>query len=167
MIHLDRNIPFVRATMAGEIEEAAAIFRSAEQRYGLSWSKPDGVLNGSDSDAWFEEHLWPFLTETHFVVSGGDQQLLATVSGCELIGADGLDHTPTWRHWGGVVADWANLHWFARPSGLGKTKWTRAERPWEYLDFYSGEYLAYLIADYDLWLERLQEVFCHKNPPAS
>lgn len=166
MIRLDQSIPFVRATMAGDIEEAAAVLNRAEQRFGLKWSKPAKPLEESDSDAWLEKHLWPFMAETHFVLSGEDMQTLTTAAHCELIGAEGLDHTPSWRHWGGVLADWANLHWFIRPSGLGQTDSARVARPWTYLDFYSREYLSYLIMDYDLWIERLVQVVCYKNASA-
>jgi len=159
MIHLDHSNSFVRATMTGSIAEAAAIFRNAEQRFGLAWSKSWEVLKESDSDVWYQEHLWPFLSETHFVLSGGDLQ----ATGCSLFGIDGLDHTPSWRHWGYILAEWANSHWVARPSGLGQTDWTRAARPWEYMDFYSHGYLAYLIVDYDLWLEKLNVVLSHNT----
>lgn len=160
MIHLDLNNPFVRATLTDSIEEAAAILKSAERRFGLRWSKSHEFLGESANDVWYQEHLWPFLSETHFVLSGSDMQV---GTGCSLIGADGLDHTPTWRHWGGILADWANLHWVSRPSALGETEWARAARPWEYLDFYSHDSLSYLIADYDLWLERLNEVLSQTN----
>ena len=113
------------------------------------------VRSQSDSDEWIERHLWPFLSETNFVLSGGDLQHLGGL----LLDADGVDHTPSWRHWGHTLAPWANQHWKARPSGLGLTDWSRAKRPWEYLDFYSYDNLSYLIADYDYWLEGLESVF--------
>jgi len=162
MIYLDRNIPFVRAALGGSLDEAAGIFRSAEQRHGLRWSKSSDILDESNDDAWYQQHLWPFLSETHFVLSGGDLQL----TGCSLFGADGLNHTPSWRHWGWILAAWANHHWMDRPAGLGQTDWARAARPWEYLDFYSHDYLSYLITDYDQWLKALHKILLSSNATA-
>lgn len=159
MIHLDQNIPFVRAARSGALAEAVAILKSAELRHGLRWSMSQEFLDESNNDQWYREHLWPFLSETHFVVSGGDRQLTR----CSLFGLDGLDHTPTWRHWGQILAEWANSRWVRRPAGLGKTRWSRAARPWEYLDFYSYAYLSDLIADYDSWCEALKEILLLSN----
>jgi hypothetical protein len=157
LIHLDHRIPFVRATLSGPVDEAAAILRGAEERCGLRLSRTAKGDGEAGDDAWYLAHVWPFLSETHLVVSGEDLQM----TGCLLTGADGLDYTTTWRHWGSLVADWANLHWIERPAGLGTTKWTRAARPWEYLDFYSNEHLSYLIAGYDIWLKKLNAVLSH------
>jgi len=154
MIRLNHGNRFACATLRGSIDEAVAILKAAERRFGLRWLKPIEFLDESNDDMWYPEHLWPFLSETQFVLSGGDLQ----ATECLLIGTDGLDHTPSWRQWGSILADWANHHWVDRPAGLGQTDWTRAARPWEYLDFYNHEYLSYLIADYDLWLKNLNEV---------
>jgi len=54
----------------------------------------------------------------------------------------------------------------ARPAGLGATDWTRAARPWEYLDFCSHDNLSYLIADYDQWLKALHEILLSNNATA-
>ncbi|QIF04148.1 hypothetical protein [Roseimicrobium sp. ORNL1] len=160
MIILDQSIPFVRAALGGSLDEATAILKSAEQRHGLRWTMSSDTLDESnDADAWYQEHLWPFLTETHFVLSGGDLAL----TGCSLFGADGLNYSPSWRHWGGILAAWANQHWMSRPAGLGSTNWTRASRPWEYLDFYSHDYLSYAIADYDYWLESIGKILRLSN----
>jgi hypothetical protein len=41
-----------------------------------------------------------------------------------------------------------------------------AKRPWNYLGFYSHEYLAYLIADFDEWLKTLKNVLQQSNAAA-
>jgi hypothetical protein len=88
------------------------------------------------------------------VLSAGDLQ----VSGCCLLNEGGFDVTPTWRHWGAIVAGWANRHWVPRPTGIGRTEWSRRQRPWEYLDFYNHGYLADLIEGYDSWREAIWRV---------
>jgi hypothetical protein len=62
-----------------------------------------------------------------------------------------MDYFPTWRYWGEVVAGWANRFWVARPAGLGQTQWYRAQRPWQYMDFYDHAYLSGVIDGYDDW----------------
>ncbi len=151
MLCLNTNIPFVRAALGGSLEEAALILQAAERRHGLRWSRFTSHVEASDDDDWYAEHLMPFLSETHFVLSGGDVQSF----GGSLVCTDGHDRMVSWRHWGEILAEWANQHWMARPGGLGPTAWTRAERPWEYLDFYSHDHLSYLIQDYDRWLVAL------------
>ncbi len=147
MIRLDRNIPFVRAALHGTPAEAAAILQDAERRHGLRWVAWPDNLPEDNSDEWYEGHLWPFLTDTHMVLTAGDIQ----ATGCSLLDTAGVDHFPTWRYWGDVVARWANRHWLPRPAGLGQSDWYRVQRPWEYLDFYDHAYLAGVIAGYDEW----------------
>lgn len=147
MIRLDRTIPFVGAALDGRFAEAAAILQDAERRHGLRWLAVPDNQPEDDSDEWYQGHLWPFLSDTHMVVAAGDLQW----SGCSLLDADGVDHFPTWRQWGEVVAGWANRFWVPRPGGLGQTEWYRARRPWEYLDFYDHAYLSGVIAGYDTW----------------
>ncbi len=159
MVILDQKIPFVRAALNGSLAKAVEILGAAEQRHGLRWSNSKELLEECDHDGWYTEHLWPFLSETHMVMSGGDRQL----TGCCLLGTDGLDHSPSWRHWGHVVSEWANVRWASRPVGLGRTTWTRKARPWEYLDFYSRDDLSYLVADYDQWIEALGKILELKN----
>jgi len=147
MITLDRRIPFVRNALDGTPEQAVEVLRAAEQRHGLRWFASPINLEEDQRGYWYEQHLWPFLSETHLVLSAGD--LFAT--GCSLLDSTGIDHTATWRHWGEIVADWANRHWVPRPAGIGRTAWTRAKRPWEYLDFYDHANLSDLIDGYDGW----------------
>ena len=139
MICLDRTVPFVRMALEGTPEQAAEILRAAEQRHGLRWFASPINLEEDQRDEWYKVHLWPFLSETHLILSAGD--LFAT--DCLLLDSAGIDHSPTWRHWGRIVADWANQHWMARPVG--------ADRPWNYLDFYAYAYLSYHIEGYDTW----------------
>ena len=65
---------------------------------------------------------------------------------------DGLTVGFTWRHWGEALAEWANRSWVTRPVGLGPTRWTRAARTWEYMDFYMDTHLAYQIERYAEWV---------------
>lgn len=147
MIRLDQSIPFVRAALGGQFADAAAILQDAERRHGLRWLAVPDYRPEDNSDEWYEGHLWPFLSETHLVLAAGDLQ----ATGCSLLDPDGVDHFPTWRHWGEVVARWANRYWVPRPGGLGPPAWHDATRPWEYLDFYDHAYLSGVIAGYDAW----------------
>jgi hypothetical protein len=147
MITLDRSIPFVRLALDAAPEQAVEVLRAAEQRHGLRWLASAVNLPENQQAEWYEQHLWPFLSETHFVLAGGD--LFAT--GCSLLDSTGIDHTPTWSHWGQIVADWANRYWIPRPEGLGRTNWSRARRRWEYPDFSNHAGLSYLIDGYDTW----------------
>lgn len=147
MIRMDRSIPFVRATLDGTLAEAAAILQDAERRHSLRWLAIPENRPEDNSDEWYQSHLWPFLSETHMVLAAGDLQ----ATGCSLLDLDGVDHFPTWRYWGEVVAGWANRFWVPRPAGLGHTKWYRAKRRWQYLDFYDHAYLSGVIEEYDDW----------------
>lgn len=154
MIRLDRNISFVRAALDGAFTEAAEIFQQAERRHGLQWLAVLENLPEDNSDKWYQAHLWPFLSETHMVLAAGDIQ----ETGCSLLDSVGVDHFPTWRYWGEVVAEWANRFWVPRPAGLGRTNWYRAKRPWQYLDFYDYFYLAGVIEGYDAWRAAVWQV---------
>jgi hypothetical protein len=147
LIRLDRTIPFVRAALDGTPAEAAAILQDAERRHGLRWLAVQDNLPEDNSKRWYEQHLWPFLSETHLVLAADDLQ----ATGCALVDTSGVDHFPTWRYWGEVVAGWANRFWVPRPAGLGRTARYRARRRWHYLDFYSQTYLAGVIDAYGSW----------------
>lgn len=147
MIRLDRTVPFVCAALDGRLADAAAILQDAERRHGLRWLAVPDNRPEDNSDEWYHGHLWPFLSDTHMVLAAGDLQ----ASGCSLLDADGVDHFPTWRYWGEVVAGWANRFWVPRPGGLGPPAWHNAERAWEYLDFYDHGYLSGVMAEYDVW----------------
>lgn len=151
-IRLDRSVPFVDAALraaegACPIAEAASILAAAEQRHGLTlvW-RGDLVDDRGPFDWWCESSLFPFLDETHLVIAGGD-----LFQDCEFRTPDGLAVGFTWRHWGEVLAEWANRRWVPRPGGLGTTRWSRASRPWEYLDFYMDTHLVDLIEGYAGW----------------
>jgi hypothetical protein len=147
VIRLDRTIPFVRAALEGTTAEAAAILRDAEQQHDLRWLAVADNRPEDNTAEWYQAHVWPFLSDTHMVLAAGDLQ----ATGCSLFDTAGVDHFPAWRHWGEVVAGWANRFWVPRPSGLGKTRWYRAQRPWQYLDFYDHAYLSGVIEGYDEW----------------
>ena len=151
-IRLDRSVLFVDAVFrviegTGPIETAASVLAAAERRHGLTlvW---DGELvdDRGPFNEWCESSLFPFLTETHFVIAGGD-----LFQNGEIRTPDGLAVGFTWRHWGEVLANWANRHWVRRPVCLGQTRWNRADRAWEYLDFYMRTHLEYQIDDYGEW----------------
>ena len=154
MITLDRRIPFVDAVLAGRTTTAASLLLNAERRHGLRFAVLADYWPEDNRDEWYESHLWPFLSETHFVVTAGD----LFPNGWSLVDAARVDHTPTWRQWGGVVADWANRHWLTRPGGVGETGWSRAARPWEYLDFYMDVYLTGVIERYVDWRNAILRV---------
>jgi hypothetical protein len=158
LISLDRRIPFVDAVLSGDIHSAAAILKDAEERHQLRFTNLTVQLPEDQRQEWYASHLWPFLTETHFVLTGGD-----LLNGWSLVDTVGIDHTPTWRHWGELVADWANQHWMARPGGLGRSKWSQAKRPWEYLDFYMDVYLSNVIEGYAEWRDAVLRVLDAKN----
>jgi len=144
---LDRTIPFVRAALEGTTAEAAAILLDAERRYDLQWLAVGDNRSEDNSDGWYQAHLWPFLSDTHMVLAAGDLQ----ATGCSLLDSAGVDHFPTWRLWGEIVAEWANRFWVTRPAGLGQTRWYRARRRWQYMDFYDHAYLSGVIEGYDEW----------------
>lgn len=91
------------------------------------------------------------------MITGGDLQL-----SFDIVDDEGGWRLFSWREWGYIMAEWANAHWLKRPGGLGDTDWTRANRPWEYLDFYSFCHLDYLVDGYGAWLEALQDVVSRK-----
>ena len=159
MIALDRRIPFVDAVLAGRTTAAASLLSDAEQRHGLWFAVLAEYWPEDNRDEWYESHLWPFLSETHFVVTAGD----LFMNDWSLSDAARVDHTPSWRQWGGVIADWANRHWVARPAGGGKTDWSRAKRPWEYLDFYMDVYLTDVIEGYLDWRNAILRVLDAKE----
>jgi hypothetical protein len=159
MIQLDRKIPFVDAVLAGRTEDAADLLRDAEQRHGLRFGVITGYLPEDNRDEWYATHLSPFLSETQFVLTAGD----LFGNDWSLIDTSNVDHTPTWRQWGGEVADWANKHWVARPGGLGKTTRSREKRLWEYLDFYMDVYVEDVIEGYRDWRNAILRVLDAKE----
>lgn len=151
-IRLDRSVPFVDAAFraiegTGTVEVAASILAAAERRHGLTivWGG-ELVEDRGPFDEWCESSLFPFLDETHLIVAGGD-----LFQECEIRTPDGLAVGFTWRLWGEALARWANRGWVPRPTGLGPTRWTRAARAWEYMDFYMGDHLAYQVEGYAEW----------------
>lgn len=151
-IRLDRSVPFVDAALRAiegisSIEEAASILAEAERRHGLNLAwQGEMVEDRGPFDWWCQSSLFPFLGQTHLVIAGGD-----LFQDCEFRTPDGLAVGFTWRHWGEVLADWANRDWVPRPVDLGPTRWTRMARPWEYMDFYMDTHLAYQIEGYPEW----------------
>lgn len=164
-ISLDRNIHFVDAVLkvhsGGEYtEDVANLFAEIEQRHKLKITYGDlNVEEETDaSDEWCKSTLFPFLTETHFVVARGD-----LFTSCAIYNASGKWVSFTWREWGAWIAEWANKFWFPRPVGLDKTEWTRKNRNWEYLDFYSRSYLNYQIENYDTWADTIIQIIKKKS----
>ena len=155
MLRLNRSIPFVAATLDGRVEDAADVLGDAERRHGLLLTEPPANGPEDQRDEWYERHLYPFLSDTHLIVSGGD--LFGT--GWGIMDDAGVDHTPTWRHWGGLLAEWANAgHWFKRPGERGRARHSQAERPWEYIDFYMADYLGAYIEGYVEWRDAVWRV---------
>jgi hypothetical protein len=146
LIRLDRRIPFVAAALEGNFDSASAILQDAERRHGLQWVAIQENRPEDNRIEWYQAHLWPFLSETHMVLAGGELQ--ATDS---LLDTAGVNHSPTWRYWGDVVASWANQFWIPRPAGLGRTGQHQARSEWQYIDFYDHAYLSAVIEGYDDW----------------
>jgi hypothetical protein len=126
----DRNIPFVDADYraiegTGTIAAVRTALHAAEARHAVYLHPADDDRPYMDrtTDAWILHHLYPFLDDTHLTLYGGD--LCNDVDICDAAGAQ---LGATWRDWGEIVADWANLrHW-------PRTAPRRA--PWTYMDFY-------------------------------
>ncbi len=128
-IMLDREIHFVDAALkihngGNSVEDVANLFAEIEQRHKLEIIYGDiNVEQEIDaSDEWCKNTLIPFLTETHFVIAGGD-----LLTPCAIHNASGEWVAFTWREWGAWIAEWANKFWFPRPVGLDKTEWTRSK----------------------------------------
>jgi hypothetical protein len=162
----DERVPFVRAVLAFQRgterpDVAAEILSTLERKHGLEIrlvSQTPSLTEGPDDELWTKQVLGPFLTESHFVLTGGDLQL-----SFDILDQEGVWRLFSWRHWGYIMADWANSHWLPRPAGLGKTPWSQAQRDWEYLDFYSFDYFDYLVEGYAEWIEALGRVVARKN----
>lgn len=152
-----RRVPFVDAVLGGRLDAAAAVLCAAEARHVFRFADLPANAGEDQRDEWYELHLCPFLTETHMALAGGDR---FGADWC-LAGPAGVDHTPSWRQWGGLVAEWADRHWFPRPGP--------AARPWSYLDFYMAEYTAGLVEGYAGWRDAVRDVLelKERRPPAT
>jgi hypothetical protein len=163
LITLDRRIPFVDAVLSvhdsnAPLENAAHLFAEIEHKHGLRITSDYIAAEEIEvSDDWCRNMLFPFLTETHLVITGGD--LLIP---CTIYNDFGQEVSFSWREWGGWMAEWANKFWFPRPVGLGTTRWTRQKRDWNYLDFYNRDYLNYQIENYDIWADTVVQVIKKK-----
>jgi hypothetical protein len=146
MIRLNRDIPFVNAVLSGDVRGADQILQAAERRHGLRFATLDAHVDEDQRDEWYVAHLWPFLSETHMILSAGDLLGRSWI----LLDTAGIDRTPTWREWGRIVADWANRHWTRRP-GV-------AARPWHYMDFYMDLHVAAFVDGYAAWRDAVLHV---------
>lgn len=130
LIPPDRTLPFVDAAYrviegTGTIAALRKLLHTIEARHAVYLRPADDARPYMDrtTDAWLVDHLHPFLDDTHLTICGGD--LCNDVDICDAAGAI---LGATWRDWGGIVADWANLRRWPR---------TAPRRiPWTYLDFY-------------------------------
>ena len=164
-IVFDQRVPFVRSVLAfqretGSPDVAAEILASLERKHGLEFrplGQTPSLTEAPYDEAWTTEVLEPFLAESHFVLTGGDLQI-----SFQMVDREGMWRLFSWRHWGGIMADWANSYWPPRPAGLGPTRWSRVQRDWKYLDFYMFEYLEYLVEGYADWYEALKRVVARK-----
>ena len=161
-LKLDRSNPFVAAVFgyiegADTIDNAITLFNAAEALHGIQ-ILPFG--HGAENEKerppdaqWCETSLYPFLTSTQFVITGGD-----LLSVADIYDAQGFAVSFSWRQWGEIVSTWANGHWYQRPAGLGEVAFAREARPWCYTDFYLSSYLDYVIADYSQWIAALHKI---------
>ena len=164
MITLDRRILFVESVLkvlSGDesIENAANLFAEIEDRHKLKIVSDfiDAEETVASND-WCKNTLFPFLTETHFIITGGD-----LLNSCEIYNVSGQEVSFTWREWGAWLAKWANKFWVERPIGLGNTHWTRKKRNWNYLDFYSRDYLNYQVESYEVWADIIIQIVTKKT----
>lgn len=128
----DRSVLFVDCVYRviegrGTIARARAVLQAVEERHGVFLRPADAsrpCIDAEEHDEWLTGHLYPFLDDTHLTLAGGD--FCNDVDVCD---ASGAQLEATWRSWGGIVAEWANLR------GWPKTC-RSAQRRWEYIDFY-------------------------------
>lgn len=132
----DRRVPFVDAVVRviegdGTVKEARGLLRAIERRHGV-FLRPAyagrAAMDPALVDAWVEEHLYPFLDETHLTLTGGDFR-----NDVDICDAEGGELGASWRGWGGIVAEWANRRGWP-------TTCPRRGRRWEYIDFYMDVY---------------------------
>jgi len=168
-IQLDRRIKFVNVVLAvadGDepLESAAHLLAEIEQRHGLKIVSSEFYTGEKDaSGEWCMKTLFPFLTETHFVISGGDLFNSCVFFDPQDYDAHGPEISFTWREWGHWMARWANKFWMPRPEGLGENHQTRRKRNWNYMDFYMRDYLSYQIENYEAWADTVIRVIGKKT----
>ncbi len=92
-----------------------------------------------------QAHLFPFISETGFIVQGMD-----FTNNHFIVFSSGLLVSWTQRAWGGVMAAWANsVDWMPRCNKRGD------RYSWKYTDFYGG---SALFEQYAAWATIVQEV---------
>ncbi|WAS98087.1 hypothetical protein [Nannocystis punicea] len=141
----DRRVVFVDCVYrvlegSGTIARAREVLWAAEQRHGVFLRPADDDrphIDHSLHEDWFERNLYPFLDDTHITLAGGD--FCNDVDVCDAYGAQLGE---TWRNWGGILADWANLRGWPATS-------PSAPKRWEYLDFYMAGYRGAELERYD------------------
>ena len=110
----DRSVAFVDA-----------IYRVIEGTGAIADAR---TLLVPDVSSWTEQHLFPFLDETHLTLAGGD-----FCNDFDVCDRENRQLGASWRAWGGIVADWANARgWPA--------KHVPERRRWDYIDFYMLEH---------------------------
>ena len=129
----DRSVPFVDTVyqaIAGKnsIGDVATQLTAIEHRHRV-FLRPNVDLDGplipvGEQEAWIEQHLYPFLDETHLVIAGGDWR-----NDIDIRDERGRELGASFRGWGGIVASWANSRGW--PAGA-------PARTWSYGDFHLG-----------------------------
>ena len=70
----------------------------------------------------------------------------------------GVGNTGTDANAESAIAYSINGVYISRPSGIGRTKWSIANRPWGYLDFYMQAYLEDVVDGYAAWRDSVLRV---------
>ena len=168
-IILDRQIKFVDMILSVSerketVENAIGLLNEIEQKHNLKIISSDFYTGDKDpDDKWCEEILFPFLSETHLVVTAGDLLPYCQIYNLEDYNVQGAETLFSWREWGHWMARWANKFWKPRPQGLGETYWTRKKRNWNYLDFYERGYLNYQVDNYNIWADTIIQIILNRK----
>jgi hypothetical protein len=161
MIELNLKIPFVAAVVGEDATTAVSLLVDAERTHDvlITGLLEEGIQKHVEN-VWIERCLFPFLSETHFVITAGD-----LCPRYDILNSKREVFSPTWRGWGQVMAEWANRFLGVYPpEEYGETAKAGIKRRWYYLDFYMSEGLDYHpVADYENWVKQLHKVLEAKD----
>lgn len=113
----------------------------------LSYSMAEPFLEFYDEN-WVASHLYPFLSVINFPLSGEE------IGMCSVHNASGAELDVTFRHWGEVFAQWANLNWHRKPAFVTS---------WNYVDFYMAQNFERYFSDYQRLLGAFRCVVNRKD----
>jgi len=172
LFEFPRSTPFAQAVWdaierQSSLERAVEILTSAERTHGVCIRKAEPDSNDMDEGAeemFLRKSFFPFLSQTHLVIAGGD-----FCNWWEVAAVDGRTLYGTWRGWGWVLADWANECWVPAPifkhmeHKTPPTHTQSASRKWEYIDFYMNGDGGTCFKNYDKWANAVNAVLALKT----